>query len=310
MKRAMTIVGILSLTFAVSCRKAATNEEAAGDPDARDKKLKTESLKECETSLTEAKKASSDDAAAALAIWDKAAKNLQKHKPHIDPASWLKMQAEVDNARAKMADASKLASLKKSYLRLAWRLYAPIEGKPIEVDGKIDEDRLWPTQIWIDALLKNDRGAEALKLALECKRVFDKSREAKGKKIEEKYDGVIGSKDVVPLLKSRIPVDLRIEWNAAKCLAATGKHREAMLIYVRLISGTDPQTSEETKRRFWRLQLEFCQTYIKALSKDKERMGKLVSHIETELPKLGGNSFGGFKAEFFSIAEQARRLGK
>jgi len=40
-------------------------------------------------------------------------------------------------------------------------------------------------------------------------------------------------------------------------------------------------------------------------------MRRLVGYIGKELPaKPGGDSMGGFKAEFFRISEEARRLSK
>ena len=294
----------------------------------------------------------------------------------------------IDKAETKGGNAAKLASLRKSYLQLADRLYAPIRGEPIEIRGTVDNERLNLTQLWIDALVQNDKAADAMKLALECRRIFDKRRADQAKKIDEKYakvirdckaaigllkpmkklvkdyndelvrlskapdggdfdpkqdaksvnmaykalisaiakgadpgtikrlmaavsDGLVtGYKEIIRRLKRNIPIELTVEWNVAKCLAATGKYGDSLLIYLRLIKGTDPRADEGSKRRFWRLQLEYCQTYISALGKDKERMGKLVAYIETELPKMGGDSLGGFKAEFFALKERARSLSQ
>ena len=297
------------------------------------------------------------------------------------------IRKEIDKAQAKSGNEQKLAAYRKSYLQLAEILYAPIKDKTIETGGKVDNERLTLTQLWIDALVQNDKGAEAMGLALECRRIFDKRREAQAKKIDEKYakvirdckgaigllkpmeklvkgykaelvsrskdpgaddfdpkedarsvdmafeamksapantprdklrrlmeavsrELVVGYREIIRRLKNRIPVELTIEWNVAKCLAATGKYGDSLLIYLRLIKGTDPRADEGSKRRFWRLQLEYCQTYISALGKDKERMGKLVAYIETELPKMGGDSLGGFKAEFFALKERARSLSQ
>ena len=292
----------------------------------------------------------------------------------------------IDQAQAKRSSDDKLASLRKNYLQLADILYAPIRGKPIEIDGKVDEDRLTLTQLWIDALVQNDKGAEAMKLALEIRRIFDKRREAQTRKIEVKYAPVIrackaavglrgaiarlvkeykaelvmrskdpgaddfspkedampvdmafaalqaapadtspeklkrlmftvslelrtGYKEIIRRLKNRLPVELTVEWNVAKCLAATGKYGDSLLIYLRLIKGTDPQASRVSKLRYWRLRLEYCQTYLKAFSKNKENMGTLVTHIDG-LKKIGGDSLGGFKVEFFAIQEKARSLSE
>jgi hypothetical protein len=282
----------------------------------------------------------------------------------------------------------KRAALRKSYLQLARRQYAPVKGKAIVIGGKIDHERLGLTQLWIDALIQNDRGAEAIEPALECKRILDKRREVLGGRIEAGYaprirackaavglpkviaklvkqfkdeltarskdpgandfnpardarpvdmalaalkgapanapaakrkrlmggvsrELVIGYEDIIRRLKNRLTVDLVVEWNAAKCLVATGKYDDSLHIYKRLLNGTDPRTDKTAKQRFWRLQSEYCQAYIKAWSKKKKYMRRLVSYIEKELPtRPGGDSMGGFKAKFFSIAEQARRLSK
>ena len=293
----------------------------------------------------------------------------------------------IDQAQAKSGDEKKLTSLRKKYLQTAEILYAPIKGKPIVIGGKIDPERSILTQLWIDALIQNDRAAEALGLAMECRGIFNKRRDAQAKIIDDKYaprlrsckaaiglvgatkklvkeykdelkalakdpgsdyfdpkvdsasvDGsvrvlkalrknappklrkrveqtvcqelVTGYEVIIRRLKNLIPIELSVEWNTAKCLAATGKYDDSLEIYRRLIQLTDPQADKDSKRRFWRLQLEYCETYLKALRKDKERMRKLIDHIETELPKIGGDSLGGFKVQFFAIREKARRLSK
>jgi len=282
----------------------------------------------------------------------------------------------------------KRAALRKSYLQFARIQYAPIERKSIAVGVKIDHERLGLTQLWINALIQNDRGAEAIELALECRRILDRRRKAQGRIIEVRYaprirdckaavglpkviaklvkqfkdeltarskdpgandfnpardarlvdmalaalkgapantpaarlnrlmggvsrELVTGYEEIIRRLKNRLTVDLVAEWNAARCLVATGKYDDSLHIYKRLINGTDPRAGKTARQRFWRLQLEYCQTYLKALSKNKKYMRRLVSYIGKELPaRPGGDSMGGFKAKFFSIAEQARRLSK
>jgi metal-dependent amidase/aminoacylase/carboxypeptidase family protein len=284
------------------------------------------------------------------------------------------------------APAAKLASLRTSYLQLAKGLYDTIKGKPIVEGAVVHAQRLKLTQLWIDALIQNDRAAEAMTLAAECRRIFNAGREAKCKIIDSKYAKVLskckaaiglpaaldnlvkgyiaelnarakdkgyddfnpaqdssavllaqkaikaykgddkdkkrrlqstlslelrtGYREIMRRLKSRIPVDLMVEWDIAKCYAATGKYNESLKIYARLIKGTPPRGDANMKRRFWRLNLEYCQTFLKALSEDKVQMGKLVVYIEVELTKIGGAEKGGFKAEFFAIQEKARRLSK
>ncbi len=289
----------------------------------------------------------------------------------------------IGQVQAKGGDEAKLASYRKSYLQLAARLYAPIKGKPIEdpTTNKVNEESLTLTQLWIDALVQNDKGVEAMKLAVECRRIFNKGRDAEAKKVEAMFAAKIakckaavglpvalqrlvtvfltdlkthkiddaadvarpvlmaqkalqlaikskgpapkrkrlmdalsmeletGYREIIRILKGRIPVDLNIEWNVAKCLAATEKYNDSLLIYVRLIKGTDPRVGKDMARRFWRLQLEYCQTFIKAFSEEKERMGKIMEYIEKELPK-NGNDLGGFQAEFFSLRKQAKRLSE
>ena len=294
----------------------------------------------------------------------------------------------IDRPPAPGGKDPKRAALRKSYLQFARIQYAPIERKPIAVGVKVDGGRLRLTKLWIDALVQNDRTAEALKLSLECRRILDRSRKAQAGKIEAGYaprirackaavglpkviaglvrqfkdeltarskdpgandfnpardarlvdmalaelkgapantpaaklkrlmervsrELVIGYEEIIRRLENRLTVDLVVEWNAAKCLAATGKYNDSLHIYQRLINGTDPRSDKAAKQRFWRLQLEYCRTYLKAFSKNKKEMRRLVDHIERELPrKPGGDSLGGFKAEFFRIKEQARRLSK
>ena len=297
------------------------------------------------------------------------------------------IQKAIGQAQAKRGNEAKLTALRKNYLQLAEILYAPIKGKPLEgADGKVDNERLTLTQLWIDALVQNDKGSEAMELASGCRKIFTQRREVLLKKIEAKYAPVIGkcraaiglpvalnklvagfvaevnrlakqgfddfnpAEDVRPVLmmqktmndtakdadaakkkrrmsslsrelitgyreiirrlKNRIPVDTTVEWNIAKCLSATAQYNASLKIYQHLIEQTDPRTGKDSERRFWRLQLEYCQTYLKAFSKDKELMGKLVTHIEKELSKVGGGELGGFKVQFFAIREKARRLSK
>ncbi|MDP6635228.1 MAG: hypothetical protein QGG42_10040 [Phycisphaerae bacterium] len=321
MKRVMAITAMLLLTFAISCQKADIN----GDTDVEDKS----------------------------------------------------------------PNEARLASLRKRYLYWTEILYTPIKGKPIiGADGKIDHERLGLTRLWIDALLENDRPAEALELAMECKRVFDTHRNAQTKKIDDKYaptlrackaavglpkvmaklvndykaelvrfskvqnnsafdpkpdsrpvdmafkvmelaaaDGgeadkikrwtaavsqelVTGYGEIIRRLKNRIPIYLNVEWSVAKCLAATGKHNDALKIYSNLIFKTDRLRDDRSERRFWRLQLEYCQVFVKGRSKNAKLMSMLANHIEKNLKKLDGGSFGGFKSQFSAIRERARSLSK
>ena len=284
-------MGMLSLAFAVSCREAEINGKPVGNADAEDKtieiqRLKAESLKECQALLTEARKANSGEIAAALSAWDEASLGLQRHKQYIDPPRWLTMQGEVDKARA--ATKARLASLRKSYLRLVRMQYAPIEGKPIEAGGKVDRERLRLTRRWIDALVQNGRGAEALELALEYRRCWRMVNET-------------------PKVKR---VDLAGEWNLARCLAAAGKHNDSLKIYIDLILLMDTPVTPDSARRLWLLRLEHCRVLLAAYANDKDAIARLADYIETGLPRQGDDSLGGFKLQFLAVSEKARRLSK
>jgi len=319
-------------------------------------------------------------------------KNANEQRPDV----WRNLISEVvdgirkaiDKEQGEKGDKGRLAALRKSFLQLAEIEYSQIKGKPIQdANGKVNESRLSITQLWIDALVQNDKGPDAMKLAAECKRIFDARRDAAKKAIDAKYGPVIGKckeavgfytqmeklvlqfyaeltarekeglgdfdakedaravrgafktvqdarkakasaeyqkrlmgslslelrtgyREIVYRLKRRIPVSLPVEWNVAKCLAATGEYSKALEIYVKLIQGSDPSGSKAMKRLHWRLQLEYCQTFMKALSSDKVQMGKLLNYIDKELPKTGGDELGGFKVQFFEIKEKARLLSK
>ncbi|MCP4379140.1 MAG: hypothetical protein GY794_23580 [bacterium] len=295
----------------------------------------------------------------------------------------------IDKAQNQGANPEKLTSLRKSYLQLANRLYDPIKDKPIiGADGKVNDDRLYLTQLWIDALIQNDQAPAALELAQKCKKIFEDRRKAKGKEIAkvyapdilacekavglpgalnkrvEKYCDeiatlskkhgvdifdpkedtrevrlvqkimndapaktpadkrkrnmqavsralVVGYKKIISRLKSLIPLQLTIEWNLAKCLAVTeGKRAKAFGIYVRLIQLTNPQADKDSARRYWRLNLEYCQLFYAMYENDKKEMGKLMKYIVTTLKRQGGAEMGGFKDEFFEIESKARRKSK
>ncbi|MDP6637052.1 MAG: hypothetical protein QGG42_19295 [Phycisphaerae bacterium] len=294
----------------------------------------------------------------------------------------------IDKARAEGGNKAKLASLRKSFLELVKIQYDPIKGKPIEgSDGKIDSERLAITRFWIDALVQNNSSAEALALATECRRIFQKRRAVKTGKIEKAYASVIsqcqeagnldtvleklaaafrkdlnkhannppgstdfhpqddakavdiaikamkdaignasstperreramaaaaleietGYRETIRRLKNRIPIDLTVEWNVAKCLAATGKYGEALKIYSDLINKTDRLRDDNSKRRFWRLQLEYCQVFVKGRSKNAKQMAMLANHIEKNLEKIEEGALGGFQQQFYAIRKEARR---
>ncbi|MBL7219735.1 MAG: hypothetical protein ISS69_06465 [Phycisphaerae bacterium] len=112
MKRAVTIVGMLLLTFAISCRKADTSGQAAGDTGAKTKAIPetagaetraVDPLDECQTLIEAARKVNSIDTKAAMAAWDEAAERLHDCMYTSNQVYWLQMNAEVEKARAKIA---------------------------------------------------------------------------------------------------------------------------------------------------------------------------------------------------------------
>ena len=112
MKRAVTIVGMLLLTFAISCRKADTSEGVVGDTGAKTKAIPetagaetgpVDPLDECQTLIEAARKVNSIDTKAAMAAWDEAAERLHDCMYTSNQVYWLQMNAEVEKARAKIA---------------------------------------------------------------------------------------------------------------------------------------------------------------------------------------------------------------
>ncbi|MDP6544004.1 MAG: protein kinase [Phycisphaerae bacterium] len=77
----------------------------------KNKVTRRQSLDECESLMVAARKANSSDTGTALAAWDKASAGLQRLKPHIDAAKWLRMQTEVDKARASLTKNKRLRDI-------------------------------------------------------------------------------------------------------------------------------------------------------------------------------------------------------
>jgi len=100
MKRVIIVMGMLLLAFLVSCRKEATNQEATGDPNARDRIIRKQSLDECEALLAEARKTDWNDAGAAIEAYNKVLAALQDHKDDIDPSKHAEMAGEIRKAIA------------------------------------------------------------------------------------------------------------------------------------------------------------------------------------------------------------------
>jgi len=112
MKRAATIVGMLLLTFAVSCRKADTGSQAGGGQTVKTKAMPetagaetgpVDPLDECQTLIEAARKVSLTDTNTAKAAWDEAAERLHDCMYTSNQVYWLQMNAEVEKARAKIA---------------------------------------------------------------------------------------------------------------------------------------------------------------------------------------------------------------
>ena len=68
----------------------------------KEKVTRKQGLDECDALMVAARQADSGDTGTALAAWDKASAGLQRLKPHIDPAKWLRMQSDVEKAQAKL----------------------------------------------------------------------------------------------------------------------------------------------------------------------------------------------------------------
>ena len=112
MKRVMTIVGVLLLTFVVSCRNSETTEQPAGDEGTAKETTPTtapavtektvDPLDECQTLLDKARKVSSADVKAALKILDQADQRLHDCMYTANQVYWLQMKSELDKAREKI----------------------------------------------------------------------------------------------------------------------------------------------------------------------------------------------------------------
>jgi len=320
---------------------------------------------------------------------------LAAHKDNPDAGAGLVKQV-VDGIQDKLNtlrdDDPEKAAYASSYMQLARHQYARIEGKPLaEKDAKtgkpkVNQQRLTLTQLWIDALIHNKKGPEAMELALACDKIFGRQREAQADKIRAKYKPMIegapaaidlpiprkkvvdayvaeierliaqdkkagrapefklkedtrqvlrllklvddtpanatlkerkrrqselsleliaGYKEIIRRLRNRIPKQLTVEWNLAKCYGSTGEYAKALDIYVFLIKGTDPRTDRASLKRYWRLQLEWCMLFEKAYEDMKKEMARLDIQIK-RLLKNGG-AMGGFKENFYAIQQRAAK---
>jgi hypothetical protein len=112
MKRAMTIVGMLLLVCAVSCRKENTAEtpvKAKVIPDTAPAETKpVDPLDEVQTLIEAARKVSSSDSKTALSAWDKAAACLHDCMYTSNQVYWLQMNSEIEKAREKLINAQTL----------------------------------------------------------------------------------------------------------------------------------------------------------------------------------------------------------
>ena len=105
----MTIVGMLLLASAISCRKADTDEGAVKQkaiPETAPAETRpVDPLDECQTLIEAARKVSLvvGDTNAAMAAWDKVAECLHDCMYTSNQVYWLQMKSEVDKARVKIA---------------------------------------------------------------------------------------------------------------------------------------------------------------------------------------------------------------
>jgi len=120
MKRAMTIIGMLLLAFAISCRKADTNEGVVGDAAVKTKAIPetagaetrpVDPLDECQTLIEAARKVNSIDTKAAMAAWGEVAERLHDCMYTSNQVYWLQMKSEVEKARARIMQIERLLDL-------------------------------------------------------------------------------------------------------------------------------------------------------------------------------------------------------
>ena len=102
----MTIIGMLLLLCAVSCRKedpAETPVKAEAVPGTLPAETKPiDPLDEVQTLIEAARKASSSDTKTALTAWDKAAACLHDCMYTSNQVYWLQMNSEIEKAREKI----------------------------------------------------------------------------------------------------------------------------------------------------------------------------------------------------------------
>jgi hypothetical protein len=117
MKHVMTIIGVLLLTFVVSCRNSETTEQPASDEGTAKEATPTTApavtektigpLDECQTLLDKARKVSSTDIKSALKILDQADQCLHDCMYTANQVYWLQMESELTGAREKIVERAK-----------------------------------------------------------------------------------------------------------------------------------------------------------------------------------------------------------
>ena len=79
--------------------------------DFKEKVVRKQGADECDALMAAARQANSGDAGTALATWEKASAGLQRLKPHIDAAKWLRMTTDVEKAQAKLTKNKRLRDI-------------------------------------------------------------------------------------------------------------------------------------------------------------------------------------------------------
>jgi Mg2+/Co2+ transporter CorC len=117
MKRVMTIVGVLLLTFVVSCRNSETTEQPVSDEGPAKEAISTtapavtektvDPLDECLALIEAARKVSPTDTKAALEKLDQADQCLHDCMYTANQVYWLQTKSEIDETREIIVERAK-----------------------------------------------------------------------------------------------------------------------------------------------------------------------------------------------------------